>query len=951
LDPDFATNQQFYLFYTPAGAEEKQRLSRFTLIDNEVDPASERILLEVPITRSQCCHAAGSMAFDAEGNLFIALGDDTNPFDSDGYAPIDERSGRAPWDAQRSAGNTNDLRGAILRITPQPDGTYTIPAGNLFPNSAAGRPEIYAMGLRNPFRITVDTETGWLYWGDVGPDAQRASTSRGSEGLDEWNQARGPGNFGWPYCIGPNRAYREYDFGSGTAGPAFDCAAPTNNSPNNTGRATLPAAQPAWIWYPYGFSQDFPQLLGGSGRTAMAGPVYHYDAELSSAIKLPAYYDDTLFIYEWSRNWMMEVKLDDQGDILELNPFVPELELKRPISMRLGPDGALYVLEWGSGFGGDNQDARLVRIGYQGGPRAPVAVIDAAPTAGPVPLTVTFSAAGSYVPDSERTVDAQWDFEADGVVDATGFEVQHTYTETGTYTAQLIVTDDGGGQGVANVTITAGNTPPTVSLHAPVDGGFFEWGDGIPFGIAASDPEDGSTAVGTINCADLTFQLYVGHDDHSHPNHPLHTCTGTLQTPDGHGGEGDNIFLVVEAIYTDEGAPGTDALTTQVQHLLHPRRIQAEHFSTNEGTVPETTGDTAGGARNLGFIDDGDHISFDRMNLTDIGFVTYRVASAGPGGRIEVHVDARDGPLISTAYVEPTGQWQVYRDVTTPINDPSGTHDLFFVFKSDLGTTGLFNLNWIDFHGPGVADRTLRGDGGLTAIYFSTPDFSGPGITRIDPQVNFNWRTDAPLVSLPADHFSVRWTGQVKAAFDEAYTFHVRSRDAMRMWLGDQLLIDFAGASSVEEVSSAPVALAAGQRYDVMVEVAHTTGEAQVHLVWSSASMPKAIVPARLLYPDAETGTATDTSPVIPDQLRLDPAFPNPFTEATTFTVDLPTGGHVQLEMFDVTGRRVALLEDGMRGAGRYAVRFSPEGLPSGVYLCRLTTPVGIRTQQIVMVR
>ena len=93
--------------------------------------------------RDQCCHSGGSLTFGPEGDLFISAGDNTNPFESDGYVPIDERAGRSAWDSQKSAGNANDLRGKILRIHPQADGTYTIPPGNLFPSGTPNtRPEI-----------------------------------------------------------------------------------------------------------------------------------------------------------------------------------------------------------------------------------------------------------------------------------------------------------------------------------------------------------------------------------------------------------------------------------------------------------------------------------------------------------------------------------------------------------------------------------------------------------------------------------------------------------------------------------------------------------------------------------------------------------------------------------------------------------------------------------------
>ena len=378
LDPDFDENQWIYLFYSPAGGAPRQYISRFEMDGNTLDGSSEQILLEIATQRVQCCHSGGSLAFGPDGNLYASTGDNTNPFESDGYAPIDERTGRSAWDAQKSAANMNDLRGKILRIRPEDDGTYSIPDGNLFPaDGSAGRPEIYVMGNRNPFRINVDQESGWLYWGEVGPDANGFSASRGPAGHDEWNQARAAGNYGWPYCIADNKAYRDFNFASSASGAPFDCAAPVNDSPNNTGGSQLPPAQSAWIWYPYGNSVEFPDLNQGGGRTAMGGPVYHFDPDLRSSRKLPAYYDDTVFIYEWSRNWLREVKVDEEGNVLEINPFGEGMTFRRPMDLEIGPDGALYLIEWGSGFSGGNSDAQIVRLEYDesevitGGPEAP----------------------------------------------------------------------------------------------------------------------------------------------------------------------------------------------------------------------------------------------------------------------------------------------------------------------------------------------------------------------------------------------------------------------------------------------------------------------------------------------------------------------------------------------------------------------------------------------------
>jgi glucose/arabinose dehydrogenase/type 1 glutamine amidotransferase len=421
LDPNFAANGWLYLFWSPNVAASDQRLSRFTLVGNQLDLSSQKILLSFHTDRfAGAGHEAGSLAFGPGGELYISTGDDTDPFESNGFTPIDERPGRIQFDAQRTSANVNDLRGKILRIMPQPDGTYTIPPGNLFPaNGSAGRPEIYVMGSRNPFRISIDPETGWLYWGDVGPDASSNNSARGPRGYDELNQARGAGNFGWPYVIADNQAYRDYDFATLVSGPAFNPAAPVNNSPNNTGSADLPAAQSALVWYPYSTSPQFPELAGSGGRTIMAGPVYHFDESLNSAIKLPAYYDDTLLIYDWSRLWIKEVKLDANGNILKINPFAADIPLARPMDMELGPDGALYVLEWGTGFGGNNEDAQLVRIEFLGSPTIVSADFDAN---GVVDGTDFLSwQRGLGIPGAADRSDG--DANADGRVDAADLQV------------------------------------------------------------------------------------------------------------------------------------------------------------------------------------------------------------------------------------------------------------------------------------------------------------------------------------------------------------------------------------------------------------------------------------------------------------------------------------------------------------------------------------------------
>ena len=196
------------------------------------------------MSRGICCHVGGQIDFDGNGLLYLSTGDDTNPFQSAGYTPIDDRESRNPaFDARRTSGNTNDLRGKLLRINvreniapgtePGRGATYTIPAGNLFGrNKAKTRPEIYVMGMRNPFRFAVDRTNGRVYLGDYSPDAQVADPARGPEGIGRWMLIRRAANYGWPFCITPSHPYVDYDFtpGAPQSGDEFNCFGPTNDS-------------------------------------------------------------------------------------------------------------------------------------------------------------------------------------------------------------------------------------------------------------------------------------------------------------------------------------------------------------------------------------------------------------------------------------------------------------------------------------------------------------------------------------------------------------------------------------------------------------------------------------------------------------------------------------------------------------------------------------------------
>jgi len=490
LDPNFVENQHLYLLYSPTEFS-GQRLSRFSLNGNTLDMESEQEILTFEEQRRECCHHAGALEFGPNGLLFIATGDNTHPGgDAQGFAPIDEREDRYPFDAQKGPSNTQSLSGKILRIRLTDNG-YEIPTGNLFENPNDGRPEIYVMGCRNPWRIGVDQKTGFVYWGEVGPDAG-ADGERGPRGYDEINQARKAGNFGWPYFIADNQAYRDVDFASNEIGAAFDVAKPINRSPNNTGAEILPAATPAWIFYPYGDSDKFPELNAPGGRTACAGPVYDFDAKLASGSKFPPHYDRCLFAFEWSRNWITAVHLDDNSQILRLERFLPDRRFKRPVDMEFGPDGSLYVLEYGSTWG-TNDDSALLRIDYQAGNRAPKAQIQLANNISPAPLLIQPTASGTFDPDGDD-LSYSWRMPPAEEVLSTSPNPQITVDSEGVHNLELRVTDPSGLSATSTIPVLVGNTPPQVRFEFPKDGGFLAAAKGAQWGLHVFDAEDGDAS-------------------------------------------------------------------------------------------------------------------------------------------------------------------------------------------------------------------------------------------------------------------------------------------------------------------------------------------------------------------------------------------------------------------------------------------------------------------------
>ncbi|RKT79346.1 carbohydrate binding protein with CBM6 domain [Terracoccus luteus] len=744
LDPDFDTNKWVYLYYAPrtmeapyptttptgsapntlpAGADASywdqwkgyNQLTRAKWNDatDSIDMATEQVIIKVETQRGQCCHVGGDVDFDDDGNVYIATGDNTpaSTPGANGFAPNNDAPGFNPgFDSRRGAGNSNDLRGKIIRITVAEDGSYTVPAGNLFaPGTEKTRPEIFVMGVRNPFRMDVDPQTNSVTWGDYGPDAGAPDPNRGPLGYVEWQSTAidKPINGGWPYCTGDQFNYNEWNYETATPREFFDCAGgPTNNSRWNTGLTQLPPATPATLYYgDNNTHQPWPELTDFSpsgGQGPMGGPVYHYDADNPSTTKFPQYWDKKAFFAEFSQDYLAAFTVQwPNGPVDHIEQFLPNADLETngqpitdsPIDIEFGPDGSLYVLDYGDGFFRANPDAGLYRIDYAEGNKAPQAAISANPiSSSTAPLTVTFDGSASVDPEGEELT-YDWDFNGDGTFDATGVTASYTYTELGRYSARLRVTDPEGKVGLISTSISVGNVAPTVNITKPANGSFFDWGQAVPFQVSTTDPEDGNATV----CSRVSWTFGLGHDQHAHPLSQGTGCQFAIPTPADatEHGETENIFGVVVITYTDAGANGLPGATTTESLILNPKEQQAEWADDTKG-VEIVGDDTASGRFKVTSFDKGDHLAYDPANLAGITSVTARGAGTGT---LALRWNSPSGPPF--ARIAMSGAADVWSEKSVNLrNAPIGTGKLY------VTSTGGVVLDSLTFAGNGVADTT-----------------------------------------------------------------------------------------------------------------------------------------------------------------------------------------------------------------------------------------------------
>jgi glucose/arabinose dehydrogenase len=378
------------------------------------------------------------------------------------------------------------LDGAILRLDPT---TGAGMPGNPFAGSAdANARRIIAYGLRNPFRIATRPATNELWVGDVG-----WNTWEEIERIPDATDAVAE-NFGWP-CYEGNPPQSGYD---GT---------------NLTLCESLYSQGSAAVAAPYyAYNHAATVVLGETcptGSSSITGMTFYPETSGS----FPTAYRGGLFFADHSRNciWFIPKGTNGQPNTGAIQTFVAGAA--HPVDLVIGPNGDLFYVDFDGGT--------IRRITSTGANQAPTAVIQAAPTSGPAPLTVQFNGSGSSDPEGTPLTYA-WDLDGDGQYnDATGVTTSRTYQTPGNVTVGLRVTDAASVSGTATQLISVANTPPAPVISAPSAALAWKVGDPISFSGSATDAQDG-----TLPASALSWTLVIQHCPSNCHSHTVQTWSG-----------------------------------------------------------------------------------------------------------------------------------------------------------------------------------------------------------------------------------------------------------------------------------------------------------------------------------------------------------------------------------------------------------------------------------------
>ncbi|MEW6302770.1 MAG: PQQ-dependent sugar dehydrogenase [Verrucomicrobiota bacterium] len=607
LHPNFEENGHIYLLYvvdrhhltqfgTPNYHPDTNhyfaatigRLTRYTARAADgfrsVDPASRRVLVGESITTGfpimHQSHGTGSLVFGTDGTLLATAGDgasydvvDTGGTVGGTYTAQALADGiikpKEDVGAYRSQ-LVDSLAGKIVRVDPETgDGV----PGNPFYDPAsprAPRSRVWALGLRNPFRMTLRPGTGSHLRDDANPGALYL----GDVGWNSWEElnvaTRGAVNFGWPAFEGmtnhtgyfnsnvSNRDAPNPLYGSGGCAQQYfyfrnlivqDTLNPNPWFPNPCNSSqSVPASIPHFVHTRPVI--DWRQTATGPSRTAtydangnatfsnigasgspVTGPQFGGECSVGgvwyTGTDFPAQYRNTYFHGDYVQGWIRSFTFDQSDRPVSVRNFLSNAS--GLVAIQTHPAaGGLYYIRWGS---------EVRRISYApGGNQPPTAIASADRYYGPTPLTVQFTGSNSTDPEGSA-LQFVWDF-GDGSLGSTAANPAHTFLATSgvptQYTVTLTVTDAGGASAQTTVVISVNNTPPNVAITSPVDGTKYSMqGDTVyPLTANVTDAEHPDSQLA------YQWQTILHHNTHQHTEavDTRHT-TSTVISPVGCDGE------------------------------------------------------------------------------------------------------------------------------------------------------------------------------------------------------------------------------------------------------------------------------------------------------------------------------------------------------------------------------------------------------------------------------